>query len=178
MRRRQLPGEPPPPTKGELKRGAQEIQTLGERLIDAPEGLMEALDLPEKLVDAILLARKITAHGGRARQRQFVGKLMRKIDTTPVFAALEAAEASARLDALRFQRAENWRNRLVDGGASAMADFLSACPGLERQALNGLLGEAIAEKNTGHPAGAGRRLYRLVRLSLDQTESNTAESSS
>jgi len=106
MRRRQLPGEPPPPTKSELKRQAQDVQELADRLIEAPEELVAGLALPEKLGDAIALARRITAHGALLRQRQFVAKLMRGVDPAPIRAALEADALSARLEAAQFKRAE------------------------------------------------------------------------
>jgi ribosome-associated protein len=62
MRRRELPGGLPPPTKGELKRQALAVQDLADRLIDAPESVAAGIDLPEKLADAIALARRITSH--------------------------------------------------------------------------------------------------------------------
>lgn len=170
MRRRHIPGEPPPPTKGELKRQAQDVQTLAGRLIDAPEGVLESLQLPEKLVDAILLARRITAHGGRLRQHQFVGKLMRHIDVEPVRAALEAEAAGPKLEALRFKRAEGWRDRLLADGAAALGDFLAVCPAADPDAVASLVADAATEQQSGKPAGAGRRLFRSVRKLLDGSE--------
>ena len=117
MRRRELPGGIPPPTKGELKRQALAVQELANRLIDAPESVGAGLELPEKLTDAIALARRITSHAALLRQRQFVGKLMRGIDPEPIRAALEARDGAAHQDAARFRRAERWRDRLVDGGS-------------------------------------------------------------
>ena len=83
MRRRELPGGIPPPTKGELKRQAQAVQDLANRLIDAPAELVDGLDLPDKLADAVALARRIKAGGALVRQKQFVAKLMRGIDLEP-----------------------------------------------------------------------------------------------
>ena len=63
---------------------------LGTRLIALKESELAALDLPETLFDAILLAKRITSRGGLARQRQYIGKLMRDIDPAPIEAALVA----------------------------------------------------------------------------------------
>ena len=77
------------PSKSMRKREAAAAQDLGTRLIALKESDLAALDLPETLHDAILLAKRITSRGGLARQRQYIGKLMRDIDPAPIEAALE-----------------------------------------------------------------------------------------
>ena len=166
MRRRQLPGEPAPPTKGELKRQAQTLQALGEQLIEAPEELVAGLDLPEKLRDAIELARRITSHGALVRQKLFVGKLMRRVDPEPIRAALEAVSETARLETMRFKRAERWRDRLVLEGQVAIAEFIAEVPHADRAELSRLVAAAAAERGTGKSIGAGRELFRWVSAHL------------
>src|SRR5690349_3928053 len=83
------------PSKSARKREADAAQDLGTRLIGLKESELAALSLPEKLFDAIVLAKRITARGGLARQRQYIGKLMRDIDTAPVEAALNAKRRTA-----------------------------------------------------------------------------------
>jgi ribosome-associated protein len=163
MRRRQLPGEPPPPTKGELKRQAQTLQALGEQLIEAPEELVAGLDLPEKLRDAIGLARRIKSHGALVRQKLFVGKLMRRIDPEPIRAALEAVSETARLETMRFKRAERWRDRLVLEGQAAIVEFMAEFPQADRTTLSRLAGAAAAEQASGKAGGTKRELFRWVR---------------
>lgn len=166
MRRRELPGGIPPPTKGELKRQALAVQDLADRLIDAPEIVLAGLDLPEKLADAVELARRITSHAALVRQRQFVAKLMRGIDPEPVRAALEAQADAARQDAARFRRAERWRDRLVDGGQAAVAEFTAEYPAVDGAELARLVAAAVAERRDGRSPGAGRKLFRFVQGAL------------
>jgi len=166
MRRRQLPGEPPPPTKSELKRQARDVQVLADRLIEAPEDLVATLNLPEKLADAIALARHITAHGALLRQRQFVGKLMRGVDPEPIRIALEADAQTARQEAAQFKRAERWRDRLVNEREAAVEEFIGEFPAADRTELSHLVAAAAAERGSGQPAGAGRELFRWVREQL------------
>jgi ribosome-associated protein len=169
MRRRQLPGEPPPPTKGELKRRARSTQDLAERLIEAPPEVVDGLALPEKLADAIALARRITAHGAALRQRQFVAKLMRHLDPGPIETALDADAVAARHEAARFKRAERWRDRLVKDGQTALAEFQSAFPGAAGAELERLVAAAVAERRGSQPPGAGRKLFRFVQDVLATT---------
>jgi len=166
MRRRELPGGIPPPTKTELKRQAHAVQDLADRLIDAPTSVFAGLDLPEKLVDAIALARRITSRAALLRQRQFVAKLMRGIDPEPIRAALDSAADAARQDAARFRRAERWRDRLVAGGEPAIAEFAAERPAVDRQEIARLVSAAVAERKSGTAAGAGRRLFRRVQDAL------------
>ena len=166
MRRRELPGGIPPPTKGELKRQAQAVQDLADRLIDAPADMATGLGLPEKLADAIALARRITSRGALVRQRQFVAKLMRGIDPEPIRAALDSADGAARQDAARFRRAERWRDRLVAGGEPAITEFAAEFPDCDRKETARLVDAVLAERKAGKAAGAGRRLFRWVQDAL------------
>ena len=71
------------------KREAAALKELGVELVQLPEADLAALPLEEKLRDAIELARRITAHGGAARQRQLIGKILRE-NALAVFPGLKA----------------------------------------------------------------------------------------
>jgi ribosome-associated protein len=169
MRRRQLPGEPPPPTKTALKRQARSTQELADRLIEAPAEIVAGLVLPEKLADALALARRITAHGAALRQRQFVAKLMRAVDPEPIRQALEAEALAARQEAAQFKRAERWRDRLVRDGKPALAEFQSEFPGADSALLERLVAAAVSEPPGGRPPGARKKLFRFVQDALAAT---------
>ena len=47
------------PSKSERKRRSDDLQSLGEALIDLPDSEFNALPLPEQLREAVQLARKI-----------------------------------------------------------------------------------------------------------------------
>ncbi len=79
-----------PPSKSARKREAHALQKLGEELIAMRPADLDRLPLPENLKDAIDEARRLTSRAALARQRQYVGKLMREVDVEPVRAALAA----------------------------------------------------------------------------------------
>ena len=79
-----------PPSKSSRKREAHALQKLGEQLVQMRAAELALLPLPETLRDAIDEARRLTSRGALARQRQYIGKLMRDIDIAPVEAALAA----------------------------------------------------------------------------------------
>jgi ribosome-associated protein len=151
------------PSKSERKRRSDDLQSLGEALIDLPAAEFDALPVPENLRDAVLLARKITAHGGLYRQKQYIGKLMRKIDAEPIRAALEAKRERERVEALRFRRIEQWRDRLLQEGEGAVQRLAAEVPGIDAAAVTDLVARARAEQPTGDATGASRALFRLLR---------------
>jgi 5-(carboxyamino)imidazole ribonucleotide mutase len=79
------------PSKSAMKRAALAAQKLGEALILLKDADLDALKLPERLCEAIRQARRIRSRAAGARQRQYIGKLMREIDPLPIQAALAAA---------------------------------------------------------------------------------------
>lgn len=76
------------PSKSARKRAAHAAQALGERLIALKDSDLLALNLPEVLLQAVREAKRIKARGGLARQKQFIGKLMRELDTATIEADL------------------------------------------------------------------------------------------
>jgi ribosome-associated protein len=76
------------PSRSARKRAAEAAQDLGEELIRLKEYELDAIELPEELREAIREARRITSRAAGARQRQFIGRLMRLIDPAPIEAAL------------------------------------------------------------------------------------------
>jgi ribosome-associated protein len=150
------------PSKSERKRRSDDLQSLGEALIDLPDSELNALPLPEQLRDAVLLARKITAHGGLYRQKQYIGKLMRKIDAEPIRAALDAKRERERVESLRFHRIEQWRERLLKEGAPAIRSFCEEVSGVDAATLESLVERARHEQSSG-ATHASRELFRLLR---------------
>jgi ribosome-associated protein len=150
------------PSKSERKRRSDDLQALGEALIDLPDSEFNALPLPEQLRDAVLLARKITAHGGLYRQKQYIGKLMRKIDAEPIRAAMAAKQERERVEALRFRRVEQWRDRLLKE-PDAIERLAAEAPGIDVTAVKDLVERARKEQPAGDSTGASRALFRLLR---------------
>ena len=166
MRRRQLPGEPEPPSKGELKRQARSVQDLADRLIEADDLSLDSLELPETLRDAILLARRISSYAALARQKQYVAKLLRKVDVEPLRHALDSRETDHQLEARLFRRVEGWRDRIVEEGAAAVDALVAECPGLDTPAFRALADEACRERRVGGSQRAFRQLFRAINREL------------
>jgi ribosome-associated protein len=155
------------PSKSELKRQSQGLQDLGEQLIGLPQAEFDEIDLPESLRDAVALARRITAHGGLYRQKQYIGKLMRNLDAEPIRKALEARNLRQRSETLRLRKVEAWRARLIEAGSEALTaaldELLAECPGIDRRTVTRLVAQALHERDRGQPPRASRELFAVLR---------------
>jgi ribosome-associated protein len=156
------------PSKSSRKRAAHAAQDLGEELIRMRDSELDSLDLPESLVDAVREARRITSRGGLARQRQYIGKLMRDVDPEPIHAFLASRNSVTARDAERFKRVEGWRERLIVEGAPALAELESGRPGLDHDEWARRVSAAREERaRTAATGAAGRELFRALRALLD-----------
>ena len=152
-----------PPSKSELKRRSHDLQDLGDELVALPAAEFDALDLPEEVRDAVIAARRITSHGARLRQRLFIGKLLRRIDTVAVVAALDRRRDVDRSRVRNEQRIEEWRDRLLGDDAAAWTSFVGEFPDAPVQELRALANQARAEQNAARPPAAARKLFRRLR---------------
>ena len=114
---------PESPSKSQKKRDALALQALGERLVELPPHQLAQLVLPQPLRDAVETARAISARGGRKRQLQYIGKLMRETDPEPIRAALARIDGTDQAASALLHRAERWRTRLLDEGEAALEAF-------------------------------------------------------
>jgi len=154
------------PSKSSLKRDAAELKKLGDELVALAPHELDALPLDEKLRDAIDLAKRITAHGGAARQRQLIGKILRNTDVAALRAAIAERALGKRMQAREFHRIEVWRDRLLAEGEGALAALLATYPKLDAAELRALIATAHAEASAGRPPAAARALFRRLRESL------------
>ena len=160
-----------PPSKTQLKAEADEKQALGEALLTLRADLMARLDLPEKLIDAIAQAKKITNFEGKRRQMQFIGKLMRPLDTEPIRAAIDEQKNGSAQLTLALHLAEQWRDKLI-ASDDAIGDWLAEHPDTDSQQLRALVRQARKDAKPEKPGEAPRHgksyreIFQLVREAL------------
>lgn len=169
-----------PPSKTRLKAEADEKQVLGEALLTLRADLMARLDLPAKLLDAIAEAKRISSFEGKRRQMQFIGKLMRPLDSEPIRAAInEQLNGSAELT-LALHQAEQWRDRLIDSD-EALGRWLTAHPPTDAQQLRALIRQARKDAKPEKPGEAPRHgkpyreIFQMVKEALTRENQEQEE---
>lgn len=147
------PGEGPSKTR--RKRDAEELQTLGERLVGLKPSQLARIPLGDELREAIEAAQRIRARGGLRRQLQLIGKLMRAVDAAAIGAALASLDAVRRRDADRLHELEEWRARLLTGSPDALDALAVQHPHVNRVAVADLVRRATCRAGT-------RALFRYL----------------
>lgn len=152
------------PSKSALKREMTARQQLGEALCElSPRELAKMPIEDEDLLAAIEESGRIRHHSALRRHRQYIGKLMRRIDPQPLQAALDSLHQERRDEALAFQALEELRDRLLRDGDRALAGVIERYPRADRQQLRQLVREAQRERRADKPPAASRRLFRYLR---------------
>ena len=151
------------PSKSQLKRESDALQKLGEELISLKPDELNSMDLPDELSDAIREARKIQSRGGLKRQRQYIGKIMRQIDSDVIKNQLEKIKHKHDVNTANFKRVEKWRDRLLENDKTALTEIIEHYPDIDRQHVNQLIRLANQEKQKDKPPAAARKLFKYLR---------------
>lgn len=153
-------------SKSQLKRESQALQDLGEALVELPSHQLALIPMPEELADAVALARKITARGGRKRQLQYIGKIMRRVEAEPIQQAVDNLAAGSAREIARLHRLESWRDRLLAEGDAALGELLDEYPTLDRQHLRQLIRNGQKELAQQKPPKSAREIFRYLREAM------------
>jgi ribosome-associated protein len=166
-------GETPElPSKTRIKQQMADLRDLGQEIVELPDARVKQMPMSEKLGDAVMLCRKVTAHGGRKRQLQYIGKLLRdepEENLAGIKAKLAAFAGESNAENARFHGMERWRDRLLQDDA-AVAAFITTYPNTESQRLRQLLREARKDAVLGKPPKHSRELFKLIRETIEGAE--------
>ena len=153
------------PSKSELKRQSNELQKLGEQLIDAPRDRVKRVPMPDEVKDAILMAQTITNHEGRRRQLQYVGKMMRSLDEEEVAViqrTIESWKGTSKAEAAALHALERRREKLL-ADDKALTQLLGEHPELDAQHLRTLIRNARKEQAENKPPKAYREIFQILK---------------
>lgn len=152
-----------PPSKSELKREMHALQQLGERIVKLPGGQFSLIPLEGTLEEAILTARRLKSREGLRRQMQYIGKLLREVDTDEIERAFQEIENGRQAAAQHFHKLEEWRDRLIEAGPKSIEEVIDTYPSADRQHLRQLVLQAAKEKKQNKPPASARKLFRYLR---------------
>lgn len=160
-----------PPSKTKIKKQMHELRDLGKELTELGKDQLAQLALPENLRDAIREIKNINKFGAQRRQMQYIGKLMRDVDTAPILAKLDAWKGTSQQHIGYMHQLERWRERLLQSD-SALTELLAAYPQADAQRLRTLIRNAQKESENylaEHPMEVGkppknfREIFQVLR---------------
>ncbi|WMJ08288.1 ribosome biogenesis factor YjgA [Nitrosomonas sp. sh817] len=147
------------PSKTQRKKDMHDLQAIGEQLVELDPKKLAEFDLPEILVDAIKLARPMQKHGARRRQLQYIGRLMREVDASPIQEKLDSWQQNSKQQTARLHQLERWRERLLSD-EHALTEFAKQYPQADLQRLRLLIRNAQKEKAAEKPPKSFRLLFQ------------------
>ncbi len=151
-----------PPSKTKLKADADAQQALGVRLCELPKDKLLKLNLPEDLFTAVRDSKKITANGAIRRHRQYLGRLMRDIDTAPILEQLSRWDGKHTAENAYFHGLERWRDRMI-ADSNVLSEFITLYPKTDIQQLRTLVRNAQKEAEANKPPKSSREIFKLLR---------------
>ena len=154
------------PSKTKQKEVMHELRDLGAELVELSVGQLKRINLPENIYDTVRECQKITAHGARRRQIQYLGKLMRSVDDEPIRAGLALLRGESSAETARLHRLERLRVRLLEDEA-VLAEIAAQWPGVDLQHLRTLRRNALKEKENNKPPKNFRAIFQILQ-ELDQ----------
>ena len=149
------------------------LQAIGEALVALNDATLKTFDLPEELAAAIREMRRTRGHEGKRRQMQYIGRIMRQVDSASIAAKLEHVKQPAKREVARLHHAERWRERLIkDPGAFTELEALR--PEADLTAIQQLVHDAREEAAKKRPPKAYRELFRALTAWLNEKNRETS----
>lgn len=164
------------PSKTKQKEAMHELRDLGAELVELSVGQLKRIKLPENIYDAVRDCQKITAHGARRRQIQYLGKLMRGVDDEPIRAGLAMLRGESSAETARLHRLERFRTRLLEDEA-VLAEIAALWPTVDLQHLRTLRRNALKEQENNKPPKNFRAIFQVLQ-ELDKQGTPASEEES
>lgn len=164
------------PSKTKQKEAMHELRDLGAELVELSVGQLKRIKLPENIYDAVRECQKITAHGARRRQIQYLGKLMRGVDDEPIRAGLAMLRGESSAETARLHRLERFRTRLLEDEA-VLAEIAALWPTVDLQHLRTLRRNALKEQENNKPPKNFRAIFQVLQ-ELDKQGTPASEEES
>ena len=151
------------PSKSQLKRDSQHLIDVGEEILKLSQEDIRSLQLPDELSEAVSTALKIKSRSGLKRQRLYIGKLLRAMDSEEIETQLRKIQHRHDTNTAHFKRLEKWRDSLIDNDKATLDEVISHYPEIDRQHINQLIRAAHNEKQKNKPPAASRKLFKYLR---------------
>ncbi len=153
------------PSKSEVKRQMHALQELAETLASLSVDALKTIPIEESIKDALLETHKIKSFGALRRHKQYLGKLMRRLDEDELNAIqgrLDAIQGVSKAETAKLHHIENLRERLLLNDEE-LTKLIASHPDLDVQNLRALIRNARKEKESSKPPKAFREIFQILK---------------
>jgi len=154
-------------SKSELKRDAERLKDLGEKLAELNPSKWSELPLSENLLAALKENQQIKQHEAKRRHRQYIGKLMREENVDAITEKLDLMDPSSEAHGRLMRQLEMWRTRLIED-SNGLNGFIEEFPQVDRQQLRNLLRNASKEMSSEPPKPGSnyKKLFQFIKEAM------------
>ncbi len=135
------------PSKTSVKKAMLELQDVAEELLNTPPKKLAQLPLSEIVSREIELGKKLPSSNSRRRQIQRIAKILRSENLEEISQTLNEKQSDDRKQHLSINSAQQWSDKLIDHGKTALSEFMTNYSSANPQRLGQLIRNAKKEKN-------------------------------
>ena len=166
--------EQQPLSKTQRKQAMEDLQDLGEELVELSSDRIKKIDIPENLRDAVKAAQRMTRKDeAKRRQMQYIGKLMRSVDVDPIREALSLVRGESASETAKLHRLERLREELL-ADEKGLHEIATLFPSVDLQHLRSLRRAALKEREQNKPPRSYRAIFQLLK-EIEQSDSPTLQ---
>lgn len=162
------------PSKTKQKKQMTALQKLGEELAELSVDQIRKADFPPLLEKELLFAKTLKKHEAKRRHSQYLGKIIRDMDTAPMKTYLADIRSGQVANTKAFHQVEMWRDQLLAGDEELIGKLFEQFPAMDGQRFRQLVRNAQKEVAQGGKPKARRELFRMLR-GLYESQENEAK---
>lgn len=155
-------------SKSQLKRESMALQNLGIEILNLNLKQIYALNLPLDLEAALSHAKTLKSHEALRRQSQFIGKIMRDLDTENIKTQIKTLSTPKGLHHEGKAKALEWQTKLLSGDKNVLAEFIKNYLIEDIQSLRHLIQQSRKSSMKQNQSTSTKTLYQFICEKLDK----------
>ena len=153
-------------SKSQIKREFAELQVLAGQLVALKPGQISGFSFSPAMLDALEEHTRIKNRTAQQRHIRRIGKLLADEDIAAIQRTLERMDPNHPEKRRRLELLEQWRERLIDEGDTALNELAKIYPDLDRHYLRQLVRSAQKERVEEKHPSAAKKIFSYIK-SLD-----------
>jgi ribosome-associated protein len=150
-------------SKSQIKREFAELQKLGEQLVALKPSQIPAFSFNQIILDALDEYARIKSRVAQQRHIRRIGKLLADEDVEVIRDNLERLSSNHPEERRRVKLLEEWREKLISDGDSALNELANSCADIDRHYLRQLIRAAQKERASDKTPSAAKKIFAYLK---------------
>ncbi len=150
-------------SKSQIKREFADLQKVGEQLVALKPAQISGFAFSQSILDALEEYTRIKNRVAQNRHIRRIGKLLADEDVEAIREKLERLDSNHPDERRKIKLLEQWREKLISNGDSALSELTDICPDIDRHYLRQLIRAAQKEQQSSKPVAAAKKIFRYLK---------------